>query len=47
METTTATPAPGHCSGFVPLPSGNASPLITPERARELLGWGLLQTNWR
>ena len=47
METTTTRPVPGSSSTFMPLPSGAASPGTTPERARELLGWGLLQAHWR
>ncbi len=47
MDTNPASPAPGNGTTFVPLPSGDVSPYATPERVREQLGWGLLQSNWR
>ena len=47
MDTTTKTPAPVGGTTFVPLPSGDPSPFITPERIREQLGWGMLQAHWR
>ena len=47
MDTIATTPAPSGSTTFVPLPSGDSSPVVTPERVREQLGWGLLQANWR
>lgn len=47
METNPTNPASGSGTTFAPLPSGEPALCVTPERIREELGWGMLQSNWR
>lgn len=47
MEANPTYPVPGSGTTFAPLPCGAPASCVTPERIREQLGWGLLQSNWR